>query len=352
MDTYKVGGLFSGVGGIELGFEKAGFEISWANEIDLNACKTYRGNFKDHLLIEDDIWNIIDNKFIVKGAPMPPIDVLVGGFPCQAFSIAGYRKGFEDPRGNLFFAILKFIKHFKPKVILLENVKNLQSHDNGNTLKRIIKEMHLLGYSFIHEILNSYKYTAVCQNRERVFMVCFKDEAKYNEAGYFNSNDRITFNTDNNTPLSNNFSWPEKINREPKKISTFLERDIDYSIYQYTKEKYPQYWDMLSDTVISKDHVYQLRRVYVRRNESNVCPTLTAGMGLGGHNVPIILDPNNKIRKLTPRECFSFQGYPKSFKLPDIANTHLYKQAGNSVTVPLITNIAKNIKVSLDCRKP
>ena len=128
MNKYNVGGLFSGVGGIELGFERAGFEISWANEIDSYACKTYKSNFKNHLLIEDDIWNLIDNKFIYKEKSMPCVDVLVGGFPCQAFSIAGYRKGFEDPRGNLFFAILEFIKYFKPKAFMLENVKN--QHNN------------------------------------------------------------------------------------------------------------------------------------------------------------------------------------------------------------------------------
>ena len=103
--VFKVGGLFSGVGGIESAFEQAGYKISWSNEYDKYACMTYRNNFPKHRLIEQDVWKLIDNKYIHNGEKLEPIDILVAGFPCQAFSVAGYRKGFEDPRGNLFFAI-------------------------------------------------------------------------------------------------------------------------------------------------------------------------------------------------------------------------------------------------------
>ena len=132
---FSVGGLFAGVGGIERGFEKAGFEISWANEVDKHACKTYRLNHPHHKLIEGNIYDseVIDPK------KLEPVDVLVAGFPCQAFSIAGYRKGFKDPRGNLFYEIARFIDELrrKPKALMLENVKNLSGHDGGKTRKAI-----------------------------------------------------------------------------------------------------------------------------------------------------------------------------------------------------------------------
>ena len=146
--AFKVGGLFSGVGGIELGFQKAGFDIAWANEFDREACISYRKNSK-HLLIEKDVYEL-------KGNDLAPVDVLVAGFPCQAFSLAGKRKGFDDERGNLFFEIMRLVNELeeKPKVIFLENVKNLKSHDNGNTFRRIaniIQEEN--GYSFFFNVM-------------------------------------------------------------------------------------------------------------------------------------------------------------------------------------------------------
>jgi DNA (cytosine-5)-methyltransferase 1 len=145
--NYTVGGLFSGVGGIELGFEKAGFDILWANEIDKNSCKTYRENFS-HILIEDDIKNI-------KGKDLKPVDVLCGGFPCQPFSIAGYQKGFDDDRGNIFFEIIRLIKELKkkPKVLFLENVKNFKSHDQGRTFQTVVNIIQENGYSVFYRCI-------------------------------------------------------------------------------------------------------------------------------------------------------------------------------------------------------
>ena len=170
--TFKVGGLFSGVGGIELGFQKAGFDIAWANEFDREACISYRKNFK-HLLIEKDVHEL-------KGNDLAPVDVLVAGFPCQAFSLAGKRKGFDDERGNLFFEIMRLVNELKekPKVIFLENVKNLKSHDNGNTFSRIANIIQKEnGYSFFFNVMNTSEYTKVPQNRERTFIIAFRDEA-------------------------------------------------------------------------------------------------------------------------------------------------------------------------------
>lgn len=325
----KVGGLFSGVGGIELGFQKAGFEIAWANEIDKNACITYRKNFK-HLLYEEDIHQL-------QGKNLESVDILAGGFPCQAFSLAGKRKGFEDHRGNLFFEIMRLVNELdqKPKVLFLENVKNLKSHDNGNTFSKIaniIQEEN--GYSFFSSVLNTSDYTKVPQNRERTFIIAFRDEANWR------SNPTGT--------LSKKFFdlFPPKKQSKPHLINSYLQKEEVDEMFFYRQDKYN--YTELRKAMKSKDTLYQWRRIYVRENKKNLCPTLTANMGTGGHNVPLILTDDG-IRKLTPRECFNFQGYPKSFKLPDeLHNSQLYKQAGNSVSVPLVKKLAESIKKVLE----
>jgi DNA (cytosine-5)-methyltransferase 1 len=308
---YTVGSLYAGVGGICLGFKKAGFVIDWANEYDKNACITYRENFK-HTLIEGDIMDI-DIKALNK------IDILAGGFPCQPFSVAGYRKGFDDNRGNHFFRMLDFVDEMRPKVLFFENVKNLVGHDKGNTFKVIRKEIEKRNYSFASKVLNTKDYGNIPHNRERIFIVAFDP----NQVDNFSE-----------------FKFPEKIELT-KNIHDILEKGKQEEKYYYKKDH--QYYPKLDEEMISKDTVYQWRRVYVRENKSNVCPTLTANMGTGGHNVPLIRD-NFGIRKLTPRECFSFQGYPNNYILPNLANGRLYKQAGNSVTITLIERIAKQIK--------
>ena len=316
----KVGSLFAGVGGIELGFMNAGFDIAWANEIDKNACVTYRENFS-HKLYEDDIYNLNPNK-------LEPIDILAGGFPCQPFSIAGYRKGFNDDRGNLFFRIIEYVNTLSPKVIFLENVKNLRGHDKGNTFK-IIKEAILQnGYSFHSAVLNTKDFGNIPHNRERIFLIGFKNE----EDGTNKYKDLFEF------PM------PEPLNRT---ILDVIEDNVEDEAFYYRENRY-MYKDLVQD-MNKKDTVYQWRRKYVRENKSNVCPTLTANMGTGGHNVPLILTDKG-IRKLTPVECFEFQGFSTKngkYKLPKLANSHLYKQAGNSVSVPVIQRIAENIQKTL-----
>ena len=307
----KVGGLFAGIGGIELGFKKAGFEISWANEIDKNACITYRANHK-HTLFEKDL-NDLDTSEVEK------IDILTGGFPCQAFSIAGYQKGFRDDRGNVFFRILDFIDDLNPRVVFLENVKNLVGHDEGKTFKRILYEFEQREYIVKHKVLNSSEYGNVPQNRERIYIVAFKNEED-----------------------AQRFDFP-KAEKLSQKVTDLIDSEVDEKFY-YTQSRY---YKQLKDEMTNKDSVYQWRRVYVRENKSKLCPTLTANMGTGGHNVPLVIDDKD-IRKLTPRECARFQGYDESFVLPEkLANGSLYKQVGNSVTVPVIEAIAKEIKKAL-----
>lgn len=306
--------LFAGVGGIRLGFENVGFKTVFSNDFEPACKETFDLNFKECPLLVEDI-NKVDIKKI------PDFDILLGGFPCQPFSIAGFREGFEDKkgRGNLFFRIVDIIKEKNPKVVFLENVKNLETHDNGNTFKIIKKTLEELGYIVRYKVLNTMNYGNLPQNRERIFIVAFLDKN-----------------------VAEKFKFPNEI-KLSKKIQDFLESEVEDKYYYDGKPLY----DKLKDDIKNKNIVYQWRRKYVRENKSRVVPTLTANMGTGGHNVPIILD-NKGIRKLTPRECFLFQGFPENYKLPKIADSKLYKQAGNSVSVTVIERVAKNIKKALE----
>jgi DNA (cytosine-5)-methyltransferase 1 len=207
--------------------------------------------------------------------------------------------------------------------VFFENVKNLVSHDNGNTIKVITKTLSQFGYDFHLKVLNTKEHGNIPQNRERIFIIGFKkDENDYSK--YFR------------------FPQPIKLN---KSVTDLLETDVDEKYF------YPKSWygyDMLEEMMKSKKTIYQWRRHYVRENKNNVCPTLTANMGTGGHNVPLVLTDAG-IRKLTPRECFRFQGFPDSYILPEtVKNASLYKQAGNSVSVSVIERIGNNIQKALN----
>ncbi len=306
----KMISLFAGAGGIDIGFEKAGIKTIWKNEFDKNALITLNLNNKNNAnIVGEDIMNVnIDD--------IPSHDVLTAGFPCQPFSLAGNKKGFNDPRGKLIFKVLDIIDKKDPEVVFLENVKNLVSINEGRDLSRILEELEERGYFSTWKVLNTSKHANIPQNRERLFIVGFKDLEKLN-----------------------NYKWPDE-KKLTKSISDILLPFDDKYIYD---EKYERVFKELSK--ISDDDLttsYQWRRHYVRKNKSNIFPTLTANMGTGGHNVPLIKQ-DKKWRKISPREAFNLQGYPKSFKLPDISDSHLYKQAGNSVTVPLIKAIADEI---------
>lgn len=307
MKIYKTIDLFAGVGGIRLGFEKAGFKTVFANDFDANCKKTYDLNFNNTKLTVDDIRNI-------KTDNLPQFDILLGGFPCQAFSIAGYQQGFNDEkgRGNLFFEVARILKDTKPEAFLLENVKNLVSHDSGRTFKIILQTLYELGYHVKYKVLNSMEYGNVPQNRERIYIVGFRDKEAHD-----------------------NFEFPSKT-RLMNSVVNILEINVNEKYYYNNKPLF----EKLKDHVTKKDTVYQWRRQYVRENKKGVCPTLTANMGMGGHNVPIIIDSKG-IRKLTPYECARIQGFPEHYKLPkDLCDSALYKQFGNSVTVTVIEAVA------------
>lgn len=311
--TFKFIDLFAGIGGFRLALQNNGGKCVYTSEWENTAKKTYRENFGEIPfgdITKESTKNYIPEKF----------DVLCAGFPCQAFSIAGNRKGFADTRGTLFFDVEQIINKHKPKVVFLENVKNLVSHDKGKTFKTIIEILEKkLGYKVYSSILNSMSHANIPQNRERIFIVAFDPKQ---------------------VPNFEKFKFPQKIELT-KTIHNILEKGKQEDRYYYPKEH--RYYPELDKSMVSRDTVYQWRRVYVRENKSNVCPTLTANMGTGGHNVPLIRDSFG-IRKLTPRECFSFQGYPKNYILPNLANSKLYMQAGNSVTTTLIERIANEIK--------
>lgn len=315
--NYTVASFFGGVGGIDLGFEQTKkFSTVFINEFDKNAQETISINFPKVHLDRRDIHE-------VDIADVPSVDVIVGGFPCQAFSIAGYRKGFEDERGDLFFELLRIIAHHKPKAIFIENVKNMVTHDHGNTFKVIREALTLNGYYIKWKVMNGKEYGNIPQNRERIYIVGFRDRRAFES-----------------------FEFPCEI-----ALTNGLDTIIDYKTKvedkYYYKEGVQPFYDKLKEEIKSQNSIYQWRRQYVRENKSGVVPTLTANMGTGGHNVPLILSDHG-IRKLTPRETFNAQGFPKEFKLPQISNGQLYKQAGNSVVVPVIKRIAEQIGYALD----
>lgn len=310
----SMAGLFAGVGGIELGFKQAGFTPILANEIDKYAGVTYSLNHS-HPLVLRDIHELQTKE-------IPRIDVLTGGFPCQAFSVAGYRKGFKDPRGNVFWEIVRILDEKKPSIVFLENVKNLTSHDGGKTFKVIIEALESLGYHVTFKVMNAAQYSKIPQNRERIYIVGFLKKKDFSR-----------------------FEFPEKL-KAPLDLAQFIDFQSKVDDTFYYNDKYMT--KELVKSITSRDTVYQWRRHYVRENKSGLCPTLTANMGTGGHNVPLVLTKHG-IRKLTPRECFNLMGFPKSFKLPtDLANSQLYKQAGNAVVVPVIKRIAVQIMKAID----
>ena len=295
----KVGSLFSGIGGIDLGFEQAGFEIAWANDFDAAACKTYRNNFPSTILIEDDVRNI-------NPCTLSDIDVLVAGFPCQPFSVMGYRRGFNDPRGNLFFEIARF----------LENVKNLMEHDNGKTFLVIYNALAQFGYSVKYKVINATDVN-IPQNRARIFIVAFRDIEDCDK-----------------------FSFPQYTPLEAT-IDDVIDRSIKHDdIYYYGSES--RYFKELNAKIVDKTGIYRIDDSGIATRKWEICPTLKANMGTYHDRVPIIRDDFG-IRMLTPMECLAFHGYPKKYTFKGVSLKSAYKQCGNTVCVPIIKSIAAKL---------
>lgn len=316
--------LFAGLGGFILSANTHRIKTLLANEINDNCVKTLKENFPNVKIVNSDVRDLSLNKHIKN----EEIDLLTAGFPCQSFSIAGENRGFDDPRGKLFFEILRILKELKnpPKIILLENVPNLKLYNSGERLMVIIRELRSLGY-WVNQnnamILNTNKFGGSPQSRERLFIVAL-------HSSYFKSN-RIS--EDNLKQIKPTNLW-ELIDRdEQKNDSYYLSKENKH--YHLIKKLLDDY---------GNNYVYQIRRSIARvsKNEG-VCPTLTANMGLGGHNVPFISDKHG-IRSLTIEELLILQGiHEKEFSFPKISNSAKKEMIGNAVHPKVVTEILNNI---------
>lgn len=305
---YKVGSLFAGMGGIDVAFEKAGAKVIWANEIDKYACITYRLNFPKCKLIEGDIQNI-------NPLELDDIDIITAGFPCQSFSSVGLGGGFDDPRGNLFFEIARIVKEKQPRVIFLENVANLEKHDDGKTFNIIHATLCDLGYYYIkYNVMNAKDYGNLPQQRNRIYIVAFK-----------------------NIEDMNNFNFPDPVKLKKTAFDFFDKTKMPEKYYldNHWKSK------MIFETVQS-DYVYRFTDWGISKGKIGICPTLLAAMGSRFERIPFFKD-DFSIRLLTPRECARLQGFPETYIFPNKYEKQVYKQIGNSVAVPVVQKIAKSI---------
>ncbi|MCD8214990.1 MAG: DNA (cytosine-5-)-methyltransferase [Clostridiales bacterium] len=311
MSGYKVASLFAGIGGICLGFKQAGFDIVWANEMDEAACKTYRYNFGNSYLVQGDIRRIAVES-------IPDFDVLAAGFPCQPFSIAGRQMGFQDARGNLFFEIARIIDKKRPRYVFLENVANLLNHDNGKTFLVIGTTLLQFGYFVKYSLLPANKYGNIPQTRNRIYIVAFRELEDCDM-----------------------FAFPEPVELTTKVSDIINIHKKQHDIYYYRKSD--RLYDTFHGFIKEKGRIYNMFDGRISRVSSGLCPTLIANMGNRKNRVPVVMDDFG-YRKLTLRECLAFQGFPNDYYFPKtITIDDAYRQIGNSVCVPVIRNIVKNL---------
>ena len=308
----RIGSMFAGIGGIDLGFIQAGAEIVWANEVDKFACLTYRYNFGCGHLAEGDIRKI-DFSLV------PDFDVLTAGFPCQSFSVMGNKKGFTDPRGTMYFEILRVIEAKRPRIIFLENVKNLVSHDSGHTFITIFNTLAERGYGVKYAVQGAHTHANVPQYRDRIFIVAFL-----------------------NFDMMEQFSFPNEIPLK-RDINDVIDRSIGASKSFYYTAASRYYIDLIT-RMNDKSAIYRIDDCGAAKRAWHISPTLKANMGTYPDRVPLVKD-NFGVRKLMPSECLALQGFPKSYGFPDILIKEIYKQIGNTVCVPVVRRIANRLKV-------
>ena len=308
----KVGSLFSGIGGIDIAFQQAGYKVAWAIEKDAACCRTYRYNFKDVNLLETDIRNIDPCK-------LERVDILTAGFPCQPFSIAGKQRGFDDERGHLFYEVGRFIKTHKPRFVFLENVPNLMEHNEGKTFLVVHDVLADLNYSIRYRVLRASEYGRVPQIRDRMYIVAFRDQEDCDR-----------------------FEFPGKMDLEITIEDVINRKQKKHDIYYYSAEN--PFYKNASKIVTMYDSIYRVYHDSIKVTQNHMCPTLTASMGISKNQVPLVVDDFG-LRKLTLQECLNFQGFPIEYYFPsNITIDDAYKQVGNSVCVPAIIRIAEQIK--------
>lgn len=329
---YRSIDLFAGIGGIRMGFDQAFGEkirTEFVCEWDEYAQQTYRANYRDSFEITGDITK-------VREEDIPDFDICLAGFPCQAFSIAGRKMGFNDDykgkcRGTLFFDVARICAYHKPKVIFCENVKGLTIHDKGNTFRIITETLEQIGYNVYSQVLNSKDF-GVPQNRERIYIVAFRKDID-----------------------SSDFQFPVPTD-SGKCIRDIMEKDVP-SVRYYLSDVYVETLKRHKARHESKGNGFG----YVIRDLDGIAGTIVCG-GMGKER-NLIIDNRltdftpvthikgevnrQGIRKMTPREWARLQGFPDTYEFP-LADVHSYKQLGNSVTVPVIRAIAENVKVVLD----
>ncbi len=330
--NFTAGAMFAGIGGLCLGFKQAGIRTIWGIENDLATVKTYTHNIRGVDIISKNGQYTCIKNVNVKRNDLEPVDVLHAGFPCQSFSQAGERKGFRDHRGLLFYEIIRIIKEFKdrkPSVLVFENTPYLRYGEGGSWFLELTKEIKKAGYWFRETNcaeLDAYDLTELPQKRNRLFMVAF-DIDRFR-------NGKINF--------------PFRKNCKAKNLSEYIDFSGEVQDNSYYLSEDNRYYQMINKKAKNKLLIYHLRKYLVRVKEPGVCPTLTANMGLGGHNVPFVYDSKG-IRKLTEYECLRLQGFPKHFLFPDdVSRNKRYTQIGNAVAVPVAYLLAAKVKDKIE----
>lgn len=325
--------LFAGIGAFRLAFEKYNVECIFSADFDIAVAKAYEYAYGDDPYCDINTIDI---------STMPDFNILCAGFPCQPFSVAGLRLGFDDPRAQAAIKTFEIIKIKQPEIFILENVKGLNKKTPGTNqtpLKKILELLEPYGYHLEAHLYNAYFHGNTPQNRERYFITGIRKDVYSGSYTHLSTNDvsNLTF---------------KNILEDPKNIS---------AVHYYDISTRPNFNNDLWQELLSyqatedfSDYVYQIRRKYIRRHTvKGRCPTLTKNMGTGGHNVPIIYDQRiSKWRRFTPKECMRLQSFPENFPIhPNISNSKLYCIAGNSIPVTLATRVAKASLDALSTQK-
>lgn len=307
MTTLRFIDLFAGIGGIRIPFDELGYECVFSSEWDAKACETYRANFGETPY--GDITKVEEKA-------IPPFDVCLAGFPCQAFSIMGKRQGFADTRGTMFFEIERILRYHKPRAILLENVKQLTTHDKGRTLRVILERLEQLGYSVKYKVLNALDF-GVPQKRERIILVGFLDST-----------------------LAEGFTFD--FVKKPYDLASILEDESQVPRSYYASEKIRE---KRKASVIGKEVFYP--SVWHENKSGNIsilnysCALRTGA----SYNYLLV----NGVRRFTSRELLRLQGFPDAFQIV-VSPQEIRRQTGNSVAVPMIREVAKKMDALLKRR--